>query len=325
MSKAQRYGNELDSLSVSHDFPSVSVKRSLAGGIAAGIGKTATAPLERLRIIKQAGSSGDGKLISIIDRIYRSEGIKGLWRGNAVNLTRVIPSYAVRFTAFGNLSEYGDQFPILKNPFVVGACAGTASALASYPLEVLRTRISISGSLREAFLKGRFFAGCSLTVLETTPYSALTLGTYNYLRTKYPAQTMTDQVVHGFTAGALGTIICFPVDTLRRNKMVRPTEGVRDIAVSLLEAGGVRRYYRGLPVAVTKAAPTVAVTMLLNDYILLKLGVTYSLDTQQSLTVREPCEKFEIYRNESYYYQVLFRWDIRRSKEDCIYDVTFLG
>ena len=249
------------------------VRRSLAGGVAAAFGKTLTAPLERVRIIRQAGSRGSSSSCFLLKDIYQTDGMRGLWRGNAVNLSRVIPSYAVRFTVFGQLSDYGSNFPFLTNPFVTGALSGTASALASYPLEVLRTRLSISGSLLDAFRQGRLFAGCSLTVLETTPYAALTLGTFSYLEHHYPSATVRDKIAHGFIAGALGTMVCFPLDTLRRNKIVHASEPIPRIAANLYSNGGIGRFYRGLGVAVTKAAPTVAFTLLVNDYLLGKLDV----------------------------------------------------
>ena len=249
-------------------------RRSVAGGLSAALGKTITAPMERVRIIRQAASRGSNTAFSLLKSIYEHEGMWGLWRGNAVNLSRVVPSYAIRFTAFGNISDYGSSYPILANPFVAGALAGTASAIASYPLEVIRTRISISGSILEAIGTGRLFAGCSLTILETTPYAGLTLGTYNYLRQHYPASTQGTQILHGIVAGGVGTLLCFPIDTLRRNKIVRSEERVVAIARSLFEEGGVRRFYRGIGIALLKACPTVAITMVVNDIFLRRLGVS---------------------------------------------------
>jgi solute carrier family 25 phosphate transporter 23/24/25/41 len=147
----------------------VSIRRGAAGGTAAALGKTFTAPLERIRIIRQAAERGHQNSQYLARSIYREEGFLGLWRGNAVNLARVVPSYAVRFTVFGNLSAYQDRFPFLGNTFTAGSLAGLASSLASYPLEVLRTRISVDGTLMNAFRRGSLFAGCSLTVIETMP------------------------------------------------------------------------------------------------------------------------------------------------------------
>ena len=247
---------------------SADMKRSIAGGLGGAVGKSVTAPLERIRIIRQAADRGKSSARFLFSTIYKTEGIFGLWKGNAVNLARIVPSYAVRFTMFGHLSDYETRIPVFGNPFVAGSLSGLASALVSYPLEVLRTRLSISGSLADAFRKGRLFAGCALTVVETMPYAGLSLGTYNHLARHYPADSVFSKVFHGFAAGAIATAFCFPIDTLRRNKIVRPTDSIPSVAASLFHEGGVRRYYRGVGIAVTKAAPTVAITMLVNDAIL---------------------------------------------------------
>ena len=202
--------------------------------------------------------------------IHRIEGVPGLWRGNAINLSRVVPSYAVRFSVFGRLSDYKDSVPIFGNPFLVGALSGLASSLASYPLEVLRTRVSVSGTLWEAFRNGRLFAGCSLTVIETMPYSALSLGTYNYLSREFfcGSPSLTSGFLIGLVSGAVSTSICFPIDTLRRNKMLRPSESVYEIFSSLTAQAGLLRLYRGLTIALTKSVPTVAITLTANQYLL---------------------------------------------------------
>jgi solute carrier family 25 (mitochondrial phosphate transporter), member 23/24/25/41 len=206
----------------------------------------------------------------LLRQILTEEGIRGLWRGNMVNLTRVIPSYAVRLTVFGNLSQYGETVPLLKNTFVAGSLSGVVGALAAYPLEVLRTRLSVGSTLREGFRQGRLMAGCSLTVMDTVPYSALSLGTYGYLERRGDMSKFTC----GLVAGAVATLVCFPIDTLRRYKIVFPHKPVREILLDLYHLeGGLYRFYRGLSIALLKAAPTVGITMALNDAMLEYLGV----------------------------------------------------
>ena len=224
-----------------------------------------------MRIIRQAAERGRSTSVILLQSIYKQEGINGLWKGNAVNLSRAVPAYAVRFTVFGNLSEYSKTFPLLGNPFVSGSISGLASTLASYPLDMLRTRISIGETLSQAFKRGRLYAGCSLAIIEMMPYSSLTLGTYHYLTRD--AERPTNKILAGFIAGVLGTLICFPLDTLRRNKIIEPHLSVFEIAKTLAYSGGFRRYYRGLSVALIKTAPTVTLTMTLNDFLLHKFNV----------------------------------------------------
>ena len=232
--------------------------------------KSLTAPLERIRIIRQATDRGSNSSSSLLRDIYKQEGFRGLWRGNAVNLSRVVPSYAVRFSVFGRLSDYKETIPAFSNPFVVGALSGLASSLASYPLEVLRTRISVSGSLLHAFRRGSLFAGCSLTVIETMPYAALSLGTYNYLTKKWfdGGQSGLANFAAGLISGAVSTSVCFPIDTLRRNKMMTPALSAGEIFSNLISQNGIPRLYRGLTIALTKSVPTVAITLTVNQYLL---------------------------------------------------------
>ena len=71
------------------------------------IAKTATNPLERIKMLSQTGEHGGGSAatnkgkLSILDlyrSIMRNEGIAGLWAGNGANLLRVFP---VRWLVFG--------------------------------------------------------------------------------------------------------------------------------------------------------------------------------------------------------------------------------
>ena len=71
-------------------------RRMVCGGVAGMIAKTATNPLERIKMLSQTGEFGakEGAKVSILDlykSIIRNEGIIGLWAGNGANLLRVFP------------------------------------------------------------------------------------------------------------------------------------------------------------------------------------------------------------------------------------------
>ena len=71
-------------------------RRMVCGGLAGMIAKTATNPLERIKMLSQTGEHGanKGAKVSVIDiykKIVRNEGILGLWAGNGANLLRVFP------------------------------------------------------------------------------------------------------------------------------------------------------------------------------------------------------------------------------------------
>ena len=75
-----------------------------AGGIAGIIAKTATAPIERVKLLLQTEMENPklkSKYNGIIDcfrRCVREEGVLSLWRGNGVNVVRYFPTQALNFS-----------------------------------------------------------------------------------------------------------------------------------------------------------------------------------------------------------------------------------
>ena len=66
----------------------------IAGGIAGATAKSCVAPLERVKLLSQAGETKLG-VIGTMKRVIEEEGIQGLWRGNTVNVLRMIPNKGV--------------------------------------------------------------------------------------------------------------------------------------------------------------------------------------------------------------------------------------
>lgn len=68
----------------------------LSGAVAGAASRTSVAPLERLKIIYQCqgNSKAYGGVGSALLKIWREEGVKGMFRGNGVNCIRIMPSVA---------------------------------------------------------------------------------------------------------------------------------------------------------------------------------------------------------------------------------------
>lgn len=75
------------------------LNRLLSGAIAGAVSRTAVAPLETIRTHLMVGSNGSSTG-EVCDSILKTEGWKGLFRGNFVNVIRVAPSKAVEVTSF---------------------------------------------------------------------------------------------------------------------------------------------------------------------------------------------------------------------------------
>lgn len=79
----------------------------LAGGVAGCIAKTATAPIERVKLLIQTQAanprimSGEVKaysgMASTVRRVCAEQGVGALWRGNVPNCIRFFPTQAFNF------------------------------------------------------------------------------------------------------------------------------------------------------------------------------------------------------------------------------------
>ncbi|KAG8366641.1 hypothetical protein BUALT_Bualt17G0100800 [Buddleja alternifolia] len=132
-----------------------------AGAAAGAIAATVVCPLDviktRLQVnglpeMHSSGRRGSVILVSL-QNIVRTEGLKGLYRGLTPTLAALLPNWAVYFTVYGHLKELlhsyegskdQDQLTIASN-MIAAAGAGAATAVATNPLWVVKTRLQTQG------------------------------------------------------------------------------------------------------------------------------------------------------------------------------------
>jgi hypothetical protein len=91
--------------------PNERMTKFLCGGIAGAISRTAVAPFERLKILMQTNSfvptypTQRITLLHGFQSIWRTEGWRGLMRGNALNVLRIAPTTAVQFLVNDEIKE----------------------------------------------------------------------------------------------------------------------------------------------------------------------------------------------------------------------------
>jgi solute carrier family 25 phosphate transporter 23/24/25/41 len=131
-------------------------KYLLAGGMAGAVSRTATAPLDRLKVHLQTSLTSSSGLLrshqvlynSLIE-LYKQAGIKGFFRGNGLNIVKIVPESAVKFYTFEMSKRMilnikggnGDQPLSMVERFLAGGLAGLSSQFVIYPLETLKTRV----------------------------------------------------------------------------------------------------------------------------------------------------------------------------------------
>jgi hypothetical protein len=125
-----------------------SLRRLFSGAVAGAVSRTAVAPLETIRTHLMVGN-GHHSVVGVFHNVMKTEGWQGLFRGNGVNVIRVAPSKAIELFAYDTVKTFLAPKPgepsrlIIPASTVAGATAGVCSTLCTYPLELLKTRLTI--------------------------------------------------------------------------------------------------------------------------------------------------------------------------------------
>lgn len=76
----------------------------IAGGVAGATSRTATAPLDRLKVVLQVQTTRAHIMPAIRD-IWRDGGILRFFRGNGLNVLKVAPESAIKFYTYERLKK----------------------------------------------------------------------------------------------------------------------------------------------------------------------------------------------------------------------------
>ncbi|KAK6907386.1 hypothetical protein I203_101380 [Kwoniella mangroviensis CBS 8507] len=243
----------------------------IAGGLAGAASRTVVSPLERLKIILQVqassashGSSGQAYsgVWESLTRMWKNEGWRGFMKGNGINVVRILPYSALQFTSYGAFKSVlatwsGEE--VLSTPLrlTAGAGAGIVAVAATYPLDLVRARLSVATSgmaikstsggftaedaklgmvgmtkkvyRTEGGIRG-LYRGCWATAVGVAPYVSLNFYIYESLKSMIlpsslsPTTSEPELILRklscGALAGATSLIFTHPFDVLRRKLQV---------------------------------------------------------------------------------------------------------
>ncbi|CAK9166592.1 unnamed protein product [Ilex paraguariensis] len=110
---------------------------------------TVVAPLERVKILfqtRRAEFQSIG-LLGSFNKIVKTEGVLGFYRGNGASIARIVPYAALHYMAYEQyrrLIIHGfpgiGGGPILD--LVAGSFSGGTAVLFTYPLDLVRTKLA---------------------------------------------------------------------------------------------------------------------------------------------------------------------------------------
>ncbi|KAK2609346.1 hypothetical protein QQS21_002127 [Conoideocrella luteorostrata] len=275
------------------------------GGVAGAVSRTVVSPLERLKILLQVQSAGrDAYKLSVgqaLGKMWKEEGWRGFMRGNGTNCVRIVPYSAVQFSSYNfykrNIFEsYPGQDLAPLTRLVCGGIAGITSVFFTYPLDIVRTRLSIqTASFSELGQKPRkmpgmwatmtqmykteggmaaLYRGIIPTVAGVAPYVGLNFMVYESVR-KYLTYDgeqnpgAARKLLAGAISGAVAQTFTYPFDVLRRRFQINTMsgmgyqyKGVIDAIRVIVGQEGVRGLYKGIVPNLLKVAPSMASSWL---------------------------------------------------------------
>ncbi|KAB2574135.1 putative mitochondrial carrier protein [Lasiodiplodia theobromae] len=277
----------------------------IAGGVAGAVSRTVVSPLERLKILFQVQSHGRNEYkMSIgkaLAKMWREEGWRGFMAGNGTNCIRIVPYSAIQFGAFNFYKRFFEDAPgVPLNPYqrlICGGFAGITSVTFTYPLDIVRTRLSIQTASFEGLSskakkelpgmwglmismyknEGGFFAlyrGIIPTVAGVAPYVGLNFMVYETMRNIFTPEGDQNPGVFGklgagAVSGAVAQTFTYPFDVLRRRFQINTMSGmgyqyksIWDALTTIIRQEGFRGLYKGIAPNLLKVAPSMASSWL---------------------------------------------------------------
>ena len=127
-----------------HERKSITAFETLCSGAVAGaIAKTVVAPADRVKIIYQVDTQKEFTLNAALRTardIIETEGFSALWRGNGVQMVRVMPYAGVSFLVFPKYDGYMDMITKGQLPAFFGIDAREPRGSAENSVSLLRRR-----------------------------------------------------------------------------------------------------------------------------------------------------------------------------------------
>ncbi|WOK93947.1 calcium-binding mitochondrial carrier protein SCaMC-1 [Canna indica] len=270
----------------------------IAGGVAGAASRTATAPLDRLKVVLQVQTT-EAYVMPAIKKIWRDSGFLGFFRGNGLNVMKVAPESAIRFYTFELLKDYivkakGEEKSNIgaSERLIAGGLAGAVAQTAIYPLDLVKTRLqtyaceggrapNLASLTRDIWVHEgprAFYRGVVPSILGIIPYAGIDLTAYETLKDMSRTYILKNsepgplvQLGCGTISGALGATCVYPLQVIRTRMQAQPTNsstaynGMSDVFWKTLRKEGFRGFYKGLFPNLLKVVPSASITYLVYE------------------------------------------------------------
>jgi len=256
----------------------------LISGVAAGVAKTCTAPIERVKLniqnqdeMMKAGRL-DKPYTGVADcarRVAAAEGIPSFWRGNLANVIRYFPTQALNFAfkdsikAVFNCPKDAGNVQKFATNIASGGFAGSLSLMFVYSLDFVRTRMANDAKSKDGTRQfnglidcykktiasdgvAGLYRGFVISCVGIFIYRGMYFGLYDTLK-----PILLGDKPNAFLSFVLGWAVTtvaglggYPIDTVRRRMMMTSGTGVKyngsiDAFQQIVKAEGAKSLFKG--------------------------------------------------------------------------------
>jgi len=256
----------------------------LLSGVAAGVSKTAAAPIERVKLLVQNQNEmiKQGRLdkpysgvVDCASRVLKTEGVYPFWRGNLANVLRYFPTQALNFAfkdtvkALFKTPKDAPQYVKFSTNIASGGCAGTMSLFFVYSLDYARTRLAndakgkggerqfnglvdvYTKTLKSDGIQG-LYRGFVISAVGIFIYRGMYFGLYDSLKPILlgDAPGVAASFLLGWAVTITSGLMSYPIDTIRRRMMMTSGGGVKyknslDCGAQILKNEGFMSMMKG--------------------------------------------------------------------------------
>jgi len=229
-----------------------------------------------------------------------------LWKGNTATVIRIFPYAAIQFMSYEQYKKIiiGENKPKEAMPLshlVCGSLAGASATLCTYPLDLMRARLAsqvhervyrniwhgLQYLLKTEGIKS-WYRGSRATLQGIVPYAGVNFSVYETLKYYAPKKNESGEpstywkLLSGGIAGPIGQTVAYPWDVVRRRQQTWGfAPGTQHITqqstwkscLEIIQKEGVAGLYRGISINYMKAAPTVAITFTVYEFLKKKLEI----------------------------------------------------
>lgn len=184
--------------------------------------------------------------------MWQEEGFRGFMRGNGINCLRIVPYSAVQFTTYEQLKKfftsYGSGELDTPKRLASGALAGITSVCSTYPLDLVRSRLSI--------------ATASISLVTPTP--APSTSPASVPRQATPALSSSYHTSAPLRAASASSAAVAAV----KSQYTKADLTIWGMTLKIMrEEGGVRALYRGLVTTAVGVAPYVGINFAAYEFL----------------------------------------------------------